>query len=87
MINRYIAFTTLVFFCCHSLSALSAPFDDCPTEAFLIQTPATKPITYGVDLSTGSFTTLSADMGTSKVNGVGFNFHDNYMYGNVVKDL
>jgi LruC domain-containing protein len=81
MINRYFIFTTFVYLYCQSLSALSAPFDDCPSEAFLIQTPTTKPITYGVDLSTGSYTTLSPDMGTSKVNGVGFNFHDNYMYG------
>jgi LruC domain-containing protein len=81
MVNRYITYTVLVCLYCHPLSALSAPFDDCPTEAFLIQTPSTKPITYGVDLSTGSYSTLSPDMGTSKVNGVGFNFHDNYMYG------
>lgn len=59
----------------------AAAFDACPTQAFLIQTPSNKPITYGVDLSTGSYVTLSPDMQTTKVNGVGFNYHDNYMYG------
>lgn len=62
-------------------AAYAAPFEACPTEAFLIQTPADKPITYGVDLSTGSFNTLSPDMQTTKVNGVGFSYQDNYMYG------
>ena len=56
------------------------PFNACPTEAFIIQTPTTTPITYGVDLSTGSFSTLSSDMQTTKVNGAGFNFHDDYIY-------
>lgn len=61
--------------------AKSEPFEDCPTEAFIIQTPTDTPITYGVDLSTGSYSTLSADMQTTKVNGAGFNYHDNYIYG------
>lgn len=59
----------------------SEPFEDCPTEAFIIQTPLNTPITYGVDLSTGSYSVLSPDMQTTKVNGNGFNFHDNYIYG------
>ena len=57
------------------------PFESCPTQAFLIQSPRAVPIAFGVDLATGSYTTLSPDMGTTKVNGVGFNYHDNYMYG------
>ena len=57
------------------------PFGHCPTKAYLIQTPGSVPITYGVDLSIGSYSVLSPDMGTTKVNGVGFSFHDNYMYG------
>jgi LruC domain-containing protein len=59
---------------------ISAPFEDCPTEAFIIQTPTNTPITYGVDLSTGSYSTLSPNMQTTKVNGAGFNYHDNYIY-------
>ena len=64
-----------------SENAFAGAFEACPTQAFLIQTPSSLPITYGVDLATGSYTTLSPDMGTTKVNGVGFNYHDNYMYG------
>jgi LruC domain-containing protein len=37
---------------------------------------------YGVNLVTGNFALLSDNLGTSnKINGVGFNFHDNYIYG------
>ncbi|KZY71056.1 hypothetical protein A3760_11890 [Oleiphilus sp. HI0122] len=57
------------------------PFDACPTEAFIIQTPTSKTIAYGVDLSTGSYNTLTPDMQTNKVNGAGYNFHDDYIYG------
>jgi len=57
------------------------PFGECPTQAFIVQTPGSLPIVYGVDLATGSYATLSPDMGTTKVNGVGFNYHDTYMYG------
>ncbi len=57
------------------------PFGHCPTKAYIIQTPGSVPITYGVDLALGSYSVLSPDMGTTKVNGVGFSFHDNYMYG------
>lgn len=56
-------------------------FDNCPHQAFLIQSPDAVPISYGVDLATGSYSVLSADMGTTKINAVGFNNHDNYLYG------
>ena len=65
----------------HALPLVAAPFNNCPTQAFLIQTPGATPIAFGVDLATGSYSTLAADMGTTKVNGVGFSYHDNYMYG------
>ena len=81
LLNKYlITFFTLSILLV-SVPVSAGPFEDCPTEAFLIQTPANVTIAYGVDLSTGSYATLSPDMQTSKVNGVGFNFHDNYMYG------
>ncbi len=56
-------------------------FEQCPTEAFLIQKPATTPLAFGIDLSTGSYSMLSNNMGTSNVNGAGFSFHDSYIYG------
>jgi len=37
---------------------------------------------YGVNLVTGEYSLLSSDLGTNdKINAVGFNFHDNYIYG------
>lgn len=66
----------------HAAMAFAAePFGACPTQAFIVQTPGSLPIVYGVDLAIGSYSTLSPNMGTTKVNGVGFNYHDNYMYG------
>ncbi|GIU36303.1 LruC domain-containing protein [Shewanella schlegeliana] len=60
----------------------SAPFDACPTEAFVIQKQSNIPKSYGVNLATGSYIILSDDMGTGNgYNGVGFNYHDNYLYG------
>jgi LruC domain-containing protein len=68
--------------CLHFQIALAAnPFESCPTQAFIVQSPGSVPILYGVDLAIGSYTTLSPDMGTSTVNGVGFSYHDNYLYG------
>ncbi len=61
--------------------AKAAAFSQCPTKAYLIQKPATTPLVYGIDLSTGSYSILSSDMGTSNVNGAGFSFHDSYIYG------
>jgi len=57
------------------------PFEVCPTEAFIVQSPGSVPILYGVDLAIGSYRTLSPDMGTTTVNGAGFSYHDNYLYG------
>lgn len=57
------------------------PFEACPTEAFIVQSPGSVPILYGVDLAIGSYATLTPDMGTTTINGAGFSFHDNYMYG------
>lgn len=58
----------------------AAPFEDCPSEAFLVQDSVAR--LYGVNLATGYYEELTADMGTSgKINGIGFNFHDNYIYG------
>ncbi|MCL1145402.1 LruC domain-containing protein [Shewanella marinintestina] len=60
----------------------SDPFSACPTEAFVIQKQSNTPKSYGVNLATGSYVELSDDMGTgSGYNGVGFNYHDNYLYG------
>lgn len=60
----------------------SDPFSACPTEAFVIQKQSNTPKTYGVNLATGSYSVLSDDMGTGNAfNGVGFNYHDNYIYG------
>lgn len=57
----------------------AAPFNDCPTEAFLVQDQVAR--IYGVNLATGYYEELSNDMGTNgKINAMGFNFHDNYLY-------
>ena len=58
------------------------PFATCPSQAFIIQTPASTPVAYGVDLGTGSYATLSSDMGiNASINGAGFSFIDNHLYG------
>jgi LruC domain-containing protein len=55
------------------------PFATCPTEAFLIQD--TSATLYGVQLATGQYQQLSNTMGTTnKLNAMGFNFHDQYLY-------
>lgn len=62
--------------------ATAGEFESCPTQAFIIQTPSSVPISYGVELATGSYVILSSDMNRIKAyNGVGFNYHDNYVYG------
>ncbi len=62
--------------------AYSAPFENCPTKAFLIQKPSGIVKTFGIDLATGSYTTLSDNMGSSaSYNAVGFSDHDDYIYG------
>jgi LruC domain-containing protein len=63
-----------------SFQAEAEPFNSCPSRAFLIQDSVAQ--MYGVNLVTGDYNLLSSDLGTSdKINGVGFNFHDNYIYG------
>lgn len=63
-----------------SFNAEAEPFNSCPSKAFLIQDSVAQ--MYGVNLVTGNYNLLSSDLGTSsKINGVGFNFHDNYIYG------
>jgi LruC domain-containing protein len=54
------------------------PFATCPTQAFLVQgKPA---VIYGVDLSSGEFNPLG-DLNTpDKLNGMGFNYADGYLY-------
>ena len=60
--------------------AAATPFTACPSEAFLIQ--RTVATLYGVNLATGYYRELSADLRTpNKINALGFNFHDNYLYG------
>ncbi|MBD1390742.1 LruC domain-containing protein [Neiella sp. HB171785] len=58
----------------------ATPFTECPTPAFLVQKNTAE--MFGVNLATGYYQTLASNMGTSgKVNAMGFNLHDNYMYG------
>ncbi len=61
-------------------AAFTAPFNSCPSEAFLVQSEPAR--FYGVNLATGFYEELSSNMGTSgKINAIGFNFHDDYIYG------
>ncbi|QFU23597.1 LruC domain-containing protein [Shewanella eurypsychrophilus] len=65
-----------------SFNTIAGEFESCPTQAFIIQTPSSVPISYGVELATGSYVILSSDMNRIKAyNGVGFSYHDNYIYG------
>ena len=64
----------------------AAAFSDCPTQAFLVQGGAST--TFGVNLATGSYQDLPEDnipktiiAGDGKANAVGYNFHDNFIYG------
>ena len=58
----------------------ATPFESCPSNAFLMQQSVAK--LYGVNLVTGDYSLLSSDLGTTdKINAIGFNFHDNYIYG------
>ncbi len=66
--------------------AHAAAFDDCPTEAFLIQGHPSTP--FGVNLVTGSYHDLPTDgqpteivPNGGKANAVGFNDHDDFIYG------
>ncbi|GAA4879671.1 LruC domain-containing protein [Ferrimonas pelagia] len=67
------------------ISLWAAPFDQCPTEAFLFQDPTT--VVYGVDLVTGKADLLAGSTGISgTVNAVGFDESERYIYG-FSKDL
>ncbi len=58
----------------------AAPFETCPSKAFLMQQSIAQ--LYGVNLVTGNYDLLSSDLGTNdKINAIGFNVHDNYIYG------
>lgn len=60
-------------------SVAAEPLDSCPAPAFLIQDSVAK--LYEVDLLTGATAELSSSMATSgKLNAMGFNFADNYLY-------
>ena len=66
----------------YSTSSSATPFSECPEEAFIVQTTNNTPKAYGVDMSTGSYSTLSSDLGTNdSFNGVGYNEFDDYIYG------
>lgn len=63
-----------------SAYAQAAPFDTCPSKAYLFQSTPVQ--IYGVNLVTGSTTLLEDDTGLALgINGVGFNFTDRYIYG------
>ncbi|USH04434.1 LruC domain-containing protein [Grimontia kaedaensis] len=63
-----------------SPAALAAPFDTCPSKAYLFQANPVQ--VYGVNLVTGANTLLQSDTGLdANINGVGFNFEDRYIYG------
>ncbi len=61
-------------------AAHSQSFSSCPATAFLVQETVAR--LYGVDVSTGYVELLAADLETSgKVNGIGFNLTNGYIYG------
>ncbi|MEZ8883630.1 LruC domain-containing protein [Vibrio sp. 10N.222.54.F6] len=72
--------TTLSLLLSAPLVANAAPFDTCPSQAYLFQS---KPVeVWGVNLVTGSTTLLEDDTGmNANINGVGFDFQDRYIYG------
>lgn len=58
----------------------ASPFEECPGSAYLVQGSDAR--VYGVNLATGFYQLLSDDLGTSsKINAIGFNIHDRYIYG------
>ncbi|WP_375754017.1 LruC domain-containing protein [Vibrio sp. HN007] len=62
------------------LRVISAPFDTCPSKAYLFQ--ATPVQVYGVNLVTGNTTLLQGDTGlNANINGVGFDFNSRYIFG------
>ncbi|WGV98148.1 LruC domain-containing protein [Vibrio sp. YMD68] len=71
---------SIIVLCLIPLAAFSAPFDTCPSEAYLFQS---KPVqVYGVNLVTGETNLLQANTGTvGNINAVGFDYDDRYIYG------
>lgn len=66
--------------CAFSAGLSAAPFDTCPSKAFLVQ--GNTATMYGVNLVSGSYTTFAENVGTNnKLNGIGFSVHDRYIYG------
>lgn len=60
--------------------ATAAPFDTCPSKAFLVQGETAT--IFGVNLVSGSYNRFADNVGTNKkVNGFGFSVHDRYLYG------
>ena len=71
---------TWIFFFTFTGSVYSAPFDTCPSKAYLFQSTPVE--VWGVNLVTGSTTLLEDDTGlNANINGVGFDFDDRYIYG------
>ncbi len=72
----------LILSLCWIQSALvfAAPFDTCPSKAYLFQS---KPVqVYGVNLVTGNTDLLQGDTGIGgNINGVGFDFDSRYIFG------
>lgn len=64
----------------YQTAAVAAPFDTCPSKAYLFQS---KPVqVYGINLVTGTTSLLQGNTGSSSnINGVGFNETDRYIYG------
>lgn len=80
MLNSKVLVNWILLSLLFAFSASGSPFESCPSKAFLIQQQIAK--LYGVNLVTGNYSLLSDDLGTNdKINAVGFNFHDNYLYG------
>ncbi|TCV27446.1 LruC domain-containing protein [Vibrio crassostreae] len=72
--------TTLSLLLSAPLVANAAPFDTCPSKAYLFQSTPVQ--VWGVNLVTGSTTLLEDDTGmNANINGVGFDFEDRYIYG------
>ncbi|MCW9000818.1 MAG: LruC domain-containing protein, partial [Kangiellaceae bacterium] len=61
-------------------SLFAAPFDECPSKAYLFQSNNVQ--VYGINLVTGSYNLLEDYVGLDgNINAVGFNFDDRYIYG------
>ncbi|WP_249297144.1 LruC domain-containing protein [Pseudoalteromonas phenolica] len=67
------------------LLANAAPFENCPSQAFLMQDSNAK--MYGIDLASGRTNLIAGTLrlngveDNASVNAVGFNFKDQYLYG------